>query len=66
MKDLKENCNILWDRCMSFAYKFRTNKDVARENEDGIDDMFPDQVGIMYYEEWRKNNVRVHSFNKQC
>ncbi|MBN2619440.1 MAG: plasmid recombination protein [Spirochaetales bacterium] len=65
MKDLKENGNVLWDRCMSFAHKFRSNKDVARENEDGIEDMFSDQVGIMDYEEWSKNNIRVHSFNKQ-
>jgi len=42
MKDLKENGNILWDRCMSFAHKFRSNKD-------GIEDMFSDQVGIMDY-----------------
>ncbi len=36
-----------------------------RENEDGIEDMFSDQVGIMDYEKWRENNSRVHNFNKQ-
>lgn len=64
MKELKENGNIIWDRCMSFAHKFHSNKDIAKKNAAGIEDMFSDQVGIMDYEEWSKNNIRGHSFNK--
>lgn len=65
MKDLKENGNILWDRCMSFAHKFRSNKNVARENEEGIEDMFSDQVGIMDYEKLQEENSKFHNFDKQ-
>lgn len=55
---LVQNGEIFWNRAMSYAQGFRKDKDINAFNQNGIEDMFDDQLGQRDYQEWAQQNAR--------
>lgn len=54
---LVQNGEIFWNRAMSYAQGFRKDKDINAFNQNGIEDMFDDQLGQRDYQEWAQQNA---------